>query len=77
MFAQDVQSQRSQGAASVEQIGPKTLFSHPATLHLDVELFPGSRKLGREAADIRAFGLRYPAPIAGSVLGAAYAWRLW
>lgn len=78
MLIQDApRSTAADGSRRRVAAGPTTLFSHPATLHFDVPLPAGSRKLGREAADIRSFGLRYPDRLAGPLLGAAYAWRLW
>jgi glycosyltransferase involved in cell wall biosynthesis len=56
---------------------PRVLFAHPATLHFDVDLPPGSRRLGREAADVRSFGLKYGDPWAGVLIGLKYARDLW
>src|ERR1700722_17503938 len=56
---------------------PKVLFSHPVTLHLDVPLPAGSRLAGREADDVRAFGLRFGPGLGELLLGGAYALRLW
>jgi glycosyltransferase involved in cell wall biosynthesis len=53
------------------------LFSQPVTLHFGLPLPQGSRLLGREAEDSRAFGLRYGAGLGELLLGAAYAARLW
>jgi glycosyltransferase involved in cell wall biosynthesis len=64
-------------APVVPPAGPKILFSHPVTLHLDVPMPAGSRFAGREAEDVRAFGHRYGPGLGELLLGGAYAWRLW
>ena len=61
---------------AVTGTGPKILFSQPVTLHFDLPLPEGSRFVGREADDVRAFGLRYGAGIGELLLGGAYALRL-
>jgi glycosyltransferase involved in cell wall biosynthesis len=57
--------------------GPKVLFSHPVTLHLDLPLLAGSRGIGHEADDVRSFGLRYGPALGEFLLGCDYARRLW
>jgi glycosyltransferase involved in cell wall biosynthesis len=55
----------------------KVIATRPVTLHCDLPLPPGSRVLGYEADDVRAFGLRYGPGLGELLLGGAYAWRLW
>jgi glycosyltransferase involved in cell wall biosynthesis len=64
-------------AAAVQPAGPKVLFSHPVTLHLDAPLPPGSQVAGREGDEVRSFGERYGPGLGELLLGGAYAWRLW
>src|SRR5262249_49620193 len=67
---------RSPAAPADAPPGPKTLFSHPVTLHFDPPLPHGSRVLAKEGDDIRSFGLRFGPRLGELLLGGAYAWRL-